>query len=446
MVRALLVASAALATVGAGASSVERPESIRGPEQVVVAVPELSTLLGFVDGKLVRIDPETLQPLPGKGIVIGSGGCAASQGGTACWTFPAWTISPDGTRLAVARNLSSSVRVVHVGRMRITADLPWGFDGGSIGALAWLAPQRVLAVQEAFGERERLIAFDLAKKRVVVRRALNGTVIQLGRTARELVLLLAPAESIGRARIAVVDPRGAVRFAHLERILVGSKLLGTGSQHRVDIRTPGLAVDPQSRRAFVVAQGLAAEVDLRTLAVSYHSLERPPSLLSRLWNWLEPAAYAKQVSGYHRQAQWLGADLVAVSGTDTEDGRYRAAGLLVIDTRTWSVRTIDRGAMSFEVAGDALLATGGSWDAASQRNVGIGVAAYGHDGEKRLHLFDGERAWVALVYDGRAYVGLTGSGQEPLRVVELATGRVLGTRQQPLPWLLVGVASGWWEG
>jgi hypothetical protein len=444
MRRDVLLAALGLALFVTGGLRSEPSASGAAPAQLQSPGPQLAALLGFVDERLVSVDPATLQALPGTGIAVGSGGCSQSQGGTACRTNPSWAVAPDGAQLAIARNDVSSLRLVDVGRMRVSADLRWGFDGGLIGGLAWLAPRRVLAIQEVSSERQRLIAFDLAEKRIVVRRTLGGRVLQLRRTAREVVLLLAPPRSIGPARVAVVDRRGAVRFARVGRILVGSKLLGTGSNHRVDARSPGFAIDSQGRRAFVVAQDLAAEVDLRTPAVSYHSLDRSPSLLSRLWSWLEPVAHAKQVSGYHREARWLGADLIAVSGSDTEQGRYRPAGLLLVDTRTWNVRTIDRGATGFRVTADALLATGGWWDKATKRTIGIGVAAYGFDGGKRFELLGGEHAWIAEVYGGRAYVGVAG-GAEPLRIVDLTSGQIVGLRQEPLPWLLLGAGSGWWD-
>ncbi|MBA2460706.1 MAG: hypothetical protein H0V45_02880 [Actinobacteria bacterium] len=327
--------------------------------------------------------------------------------------------------------------------MRVTADIRLG--GGAVGALAWLTGGRVLALQEVASERQRLIAVDLAKTRVASRRALGGSVLRLGRTARELVILLAPAQAIGPARIAVADRQGAVCFVRLERILAGSKLLGTGSDHRVDTRLPGLAVDAQGRRAFVVDRSLAAEIDLKSLAVSYRTLERPASFIGGLRNWLEPAAQAKQVSGHMRAAGWLGGDRLAVSGTDTEQTGTQPAGLLVIDTRRWNIQTIERRATSFVVAGNLLLATGGSWDPATSKTIGIGLAAYGFDGESRFRLFDGESAWLAQIYSGQAYVGM--SGQEgPLQIVDLTAGRVVSERRPPLPWLVQGVASGWWEG
>jgi len=445
MFRALLAGCLALAAVaGSGVVGFAGSDASSALARTAAPAPQLAQLLGFADARLVRIDPQSLRPLSGTRIAVGPGGCAPRQGGIACWTNPPWTVSPNGTRLAVAENDASSLRLVDVARMRVTASARVG--GGAIGALAWLAPGTLLAVQEIPGERQRLLAVDLVKRQVTTRKALSGSVKRLAKTGQELVLLLGPAQSIGVARIAVADRRGTVRFVRLERILAGSKLLGTGSDHRVDSQLPGLAVDPEGHRAFVVGKNLAAEIDLRTLAVSYHTLQPKASFLSRVWNWLEPTAAAKQVSGYFREAHWLGGDLLAVSGTDTEQGETQPAGLLVADTRGWSVRTIDRSAMSFEAVGDVLLAIGGSWDASTERTTGIGLVAYGVDGTERYQLFDGQQAWFALVYGGRAYVGISGQGAEPLRIVDLATGQVVGTRQTALPWLLLGPGSGWWGG
>src|SRR5687768_8556340 len=149
-----------LGSVGADARSATQPQ-----------------LLGFAAAKLVRLDSETLRPLPGQGIAAGSGGCAARQGGTACWTVPPWTFSPDRSRLAIVRNNASSLRLVDVSRMRVTGNVP--LAGGSVGAAAWLARGRVLAVQEAAAGGQQLVAIDVAARRVVSRRPLGGSVVQL---------------------------------------------------------------------------------------------------------------------------------------------------------------------------------------------------------------------------------------------------------------------------
>src|SRR5919108_151388 len=55
-----------------------------------------------------------------------------------------------------------------------------------------------------------------------------------------------------------------------------------------------VAVDKAGNRAFVVGAGSpVAEVDLETLAVTYHDLATPVSLPGRLHDWLEPPAETK---------------------------------------------------------------------------------------------------------------------------------------------------------
>jgi hypothetical protein len=436
MFRALLATSFGVATfVAAGVGFFAAAEASSAHAKSAAAGPQLSQLLGFTNAALVRVDPQLLQPLDAKRIQVGSGGCAPRVGGTACWSIPPWAVSPDGKQLAVARNDASSLRLVDVDRMRVTANIR--IDGGAIGAIAWLAPRRVVAVQEIPGERQRLLAVDLVKRRVAARHALGGSVERLAQTSQELVMLLAPAKAIGPAKIAVANRLGAVRFVRLQKILAGSKVLATGSDHRVDTELPGLDVAPQSRRAFVVGNGVVAEIDLRNLEVSYATLERR-TLLSQL----KPAAATKQESGHVREARWLGGDLLAISGADTEQSRTQPAGLLIADTRGWSVRVIDRGATGFEVAGDLLLAMGGNWDAVTGRATGMGLAAYAFDGRKRFQVFDGEQAWLAEVYGGRAYVGIV--GRDGLSIIDLTAGNVVGARAQPLPWLLLGDGASWW--
>jgi hypothetical protein len=360
--------------------------------------------------------------------------------------------------LAVARNdgaVARSVRLVDVESMRVAADIR--VTGGAIGLLAWSAGERVLALQETCcDERQRLLAVDVASHKVVGRRQLGGTVVRVGRTARELVLLVAPAQKVGAARLAVVGGRGGVRFLRLERILAGERLLDR-SEHRFERQLPGLAVDPQGRRAFVAGPDVVADVDLVELRATYHEPVQSASALARLRDWLDPAAHAKGASGPTRSARWLGGGHVAVAGADEEwftnnrgegQTRIRAAGLSIIDTHDWRMRLVDPGASDLRVAGDLLLATGGSWDSATGKGEAIGLAAYSFDGAKRFDRFDGREAWIDEVYDGRAYVSVA-APEAPSKlefpIVDLVSGRTLGRHPPRLPWLLLDAASSWWD-
>ena len=392
--------------------------------------------------KLVRFRTRTLERLPGNTIDVGSGGCASRDQGTACWAVPPWSFSPDGAHVALARNTASTVRglrLVDVARLRVAGDVP--LSGGPIGALAWVTPEKLLAIQEiCCSERQRLLLIDVARGRVEAREALSGSIIRIGRTPRGLVMLVAPVGGIGPASLAVTDDNGAVRYARLQSITAGTRPLQ--GDHRFEKRLPALAVDAGGGRAFVIDRTLVAEIDLGSLSVSYHQpRQRAPSARSKL------------TSGFWREGRWLGGGAVAVSGADeerspdahdAEQTRTRPYGLRLLDTRHWSVRTVDPEATSFLFSGDLLLATG----AVGSNGTGTGLAAYGRTGRRRFHLFAGRQAWLAEIVGNRAFVGVSRSDgrEERLRVVDLSHGRVIGTKPEPLPTLLLGRASGWWGG
>src|SRR5688500_13507296 len=97
MFRAVLATSIGLTLAGAcGLIGPATPEASSAPARIAAPGAKLAQLLGFVDARLVGVDRETLRPLPGTGVAVGSGGCASRQGGTACWRNPPWTTSSNG--------------------------------------------------------------------------------------------------------------------------------------------------------------------------------------------------------------------------------------------------------------------------------------------------------------------------------------------------------------
>jgi hypothetical protein len=384
---------------------------------------------------LARVDPLTLRVLAGKRLDVGSGGCVSRYGGEECWGLPAWAYSPGHGLLAVARNDAlgaRSLRLIDLARMRVSTDIP--ITGGPVGALAWLTGERLLALQEVCCTgAQRLVVVDLARRRVQARHGLGGSVLRVAQTGRDLVLLLAPAQAIGPARLAVIDGLGRVRFVSLQGMLAGVKWFNSDS-HR-DIELPGLALDPSAQVAFVVNPTRAAEIRLGSLAVTYRALR-------------SKAATAKGANGDVRTAVWLGRGQLAVTGEhDTFNAggtqATAAAGLLLLDTATWSVRALDAGATGVVAWRDLLLATG-----ASAMGVGsdTGLAVYASDGSLRFHLFAGKQVWLGSVYRGLVDVSVAPAGGQPQEyIVDLISGHVLGTRPRWPPDLLLGNAAGWWD-
>lgn len=276
------------------------------------------------------------------------------------------------------------------------------------------------------------------------RRTLDHQLLHVERSRDSLVLLLGRRDAIAPARVAVVRPSGVVDVAVLRGVLAGGeRVIGGGRHAEFRQRIPALAVDPAGDRAFVVpAAGDVAEIDLARLQVSYHALSRRISLLRRVAGWLEPQAYAKSMEGPVRHAEWLGNGLIAVSGGDYSVTRgdrleFTPAGVRIVDSRNWSVRSIAPGADGFRLAGDLVLGVSETWSSELHQPTPIGVAAYGLDGRARFHLYEGVRAWVIHADARRAYVDPMGPGA--VDVVDLASGRVVERRaRQSVPAPLVG--------
>jgi hypothetical protein len=341
--------------------------------------------------------------------------------------------------------------------MRAIGAIPLGL--GTADHLAWLAPNRLLVVQQlCCTGRFDLVVVAPRTRRVLERTTLEGDLVQVAAAASELVLLVAPPDQIGPSRLLVVDAQGRIRSAALDGIRAGREVAEVeGAPFVSRHRNPGLAVADEERRAFVVpSDGPVASIDLSSLSVTYHSLAEPRSLLGRLRNWLEPTADAKASDGTSRQALWLGGGVVAVTGSDDHtfigaenavSMRTDPAGLSLIDTASWTVRRIDDSVSYVSRSGNLLLATGYSWDSSTQRQGGNGLAGYALDGGKRFHVFAGRRLTQLRVFGRRAYVGLDGTVRvrdthirlddgSAFKTVDLATGRIIGTRTSPIPVLL----------
>jgi len=335
-----LALAAAAAALAVAASSGERPAARAAPAAA------RGPLLGVREARgrlqLARLDPATLAPRGTARLDVGRPGCAPRSGGEACWAIPPWSLSPGETRLAIARNERDSartLRLVDVEGLRAVADVP--LRGGPVGLVAWLGRRRLLAVQElCCQERQSAVWIDAASGRVLARRLLAGSVLRVARTPTALVALTATPNAIGPASLEVAGADGVVRVVPLDRVRAGVRV--QDAQNRIETHVPGLAVDGSGRRAFVVAPGLVAQVDLRTLAVSYHTPRRTTSLLERVRGWVDPQAEAKEGSGPTRIAQWLSDGRLAVTGADEEPTRVRPAGLGLIETgdrSTPAVRT-----------------------------------------------------------------------------------------------------------
>ena len=340
---------------------------------------------------VARVDPRTLRSLPGRRVPV-----AGHSFG--------WSFSPDRSRLALGSDTPrAELRLVDLKRMRVLGDLKLARTG-AVFATAWAGERRVLAVVVTPGccglGDTTVTGVDAPRRRVLWRRRLGGSLQAGERFHRSLVLVLGPpGRLIGGSRLVIVNPDGRVRSAPLNEIRSGLGGSSTQGQDRfvTDIWNPGLAIDPSGARAFVVEAGApVAEVDLCTLRVRYHSLSKPISLLGRLHDWLEAKAEAKADQGPPRQALWLGRGLLAVTGFDGHAGHdprggqtewATPAGLNLIDTRHWSMRTLDPRLSDAALVAGTLLAWSLAWDSRTDKFTGNGLTGYNPDGSRRFHLY-----------------------------------------------------------
>ncbi len=167
---------------------------------------------------------------------------------------------------------------------------------------------------------------------------------------------------------------------------------------------------------------------------------RPASPLQRLASWLVPPAEAKEISGPARNALWLSDGLLAVSGSDaraTASGEYSEvpSGLQLIDTRTWTARTVEPHAGNATLVGGRLLAWGVSFGPG--RNQGYGLTVFGPGDRRPVHLFGSQEVTWVQASGNLAYVSLNEGSATAWAVVDLRSQRVLWHAQGDLPQLVL---------
>jgi hypothetical protein len=368
---------------------------------------------------LTRMAPVSLRPLDGRRMRLRA-------------PLEAWALSPDDKRLAVVTERATELRFVDVDRMR-EAGRVRTFVNGAYASVVWSRRDRLWIVVSDSGccavGATTVVTVNASAWRVIARRRLDGGLARVAASRNGPVLLLAPSTLIGPARLVSVDAGGAVEQLQLDGVSAG--LMPTEFAPSVErVRTPGLAVDPDARRAYVVsAAPYVIEADLRQRSVDAHRLVPRTGLGDRLRQLIEPDAQASTRVGAVRDALWLGDGRIAFSGSDNGavwrpneglEALRRPAGLHVIDTRDWQVRTLDERASTFVAAGGVVL-TGND----------RGLTAYAPGGGERFRVLHGRR--VEIVASAGSLVYVRTPPEPRLRVVDVVRGRVLGTGSAALP-------------
>jgi hypothetical protein len=322
--------------------------------------------------------------------------------------------SPDGRRIAYSggRGRHSRIQLIDLARWRSLGIA--GLTGRGSLNVGWASDDRVVAWTQ-YAEPHRIFWIDARTKRVVARRSVSGWAMSSVQVPGGLALALAPREGVGPLRIALAGPDGGLRIVRLEGIPAGSDYDEPGGQ----VLTPAVTVDPATGRVYVVAARglLVAEVELASGAVSYHSLEA--------------SASKGNADVWWRTAAWAGDGRIAVTGDHWPPVRGRSYdgpvpfGVRIIDTRTWSIATLDPRPDSMHVAGGTVLAAGTRWFDGARRSESTGLLAFDQAGRRTFTRFRGLP--VALLGSrgrlGYAWVRRTRTAH----VIDLDSGRTLNT-------------------
>jgi hypothetical protein len=353
---ALLIAACAAATLGA-------PASAGGAADM----PLLRLRDGHGSDLLFRVDPRTLRPLSRPIRTFRNGYSLA--------------FSPDGRFLAYTdgSRARSRIQFVDLARWRSLGVARLGRHG-PLG-IGWVSPGRVVAIMgQGFG-RQRLVWVDVPTRKVVARRALSGRLVTVFAVPGGFALAMGPHRGVGPLRLVVAGADGATRTLRLDGIEAG----GNEDAARPRYLRPGIAVDQEHSRVYVIAaRGLTvAEVELASGAVSYHSLG---------------ASAAKgNIDVWWREAAWAGDGRIAVSGEHFRPGRGRRPpdgpvplGVRLIDTRDWTISTLDPRPTITYVSGDTVLAYGTRWFSGKRPPESTGLLAFDRTGERSFVRFRGQ--------------------------------------------------------
>lgn len=362
---------------------------------------------------LFRVDPRTLKPLARPIRTFRSGyGLALSQDGTQL----AYT---DGSRARSRIHFVDLAGWRSLGIVRV----------GRRGALdvGWVSEDRVVAIDaHRPSGRRRLLLVAVPSGKVLATHSFSGQVIGTLQVPGGHALMLAPGRRTGPLRILVAGADGGVRTIPVDRIEAG---FDVGRRAGRSLK-PGFALDPDGGRLFVVAARglLVAEVDLASGAVAYHSLG---------------ATAAKgNVDQWWRDAAWLGDGRLAVSGEHFRPVRRRRMpnpvpfGLRIVDTRDWSIRTLDPRPNLIHVAGETVLASGTRWFGAGPVPRSTGLLAFDAAGRRIYVRFRGQAVQGIGSHGRLGYVWVWRTRR--LHVIDLRDGRTLHeVRARRIPFLLM---------
>lgn len=364
--------------------------------------------------RLAEVDPRTLEPIAGRALAIDA-------------QTSAHALSADGNRAAVGSYESATVRVFDTTNLaRDVLVAPLVSANAGVRSLAWLAPDRLVAVVQSYKRADRravsgreLVVLDPAKRKIVRRTKLpiGRAIVDVQASGGRLVAVLRSSNHRGTGiTLLVADAEGRVRSREIQLRPTDGVLPETR-----------LTLERGGERAFLLAwqaggggpQPLRV-IDLDRLTVT----QRPVTIAEGRYH---------PPSGFMARAESFGEHGILISGAYVplfRDGEHvPAAGTFLLDTRTFRIRQLDARANAFVVAGDRAYTFGSTALRAPAAPRGIGVAAYDTSGKRLYHAFGTRTFTQFLATSGYGHL-LRGDRSQAV-AFELETGRSLGPRPAP---------------
>jgi hypothetical protein len=340
------------------------------------------------------------------------------------WGF---AFSPDCETVALPASSRGHILLVDLKRGRQVGRVSAG-GGAAAATIAWPEPGRLVALTGAY-RSPRLVTLSMPGGRRIASHRLGGPVASAEPTSLGVVALAAPLDRIGPSTLVLARPDGTILRVPLERIRSGTQVPRRDPRRGRQL-VPGLAVDEDSGRAYVIAASspLVAEVDLHSGAAAYHDLDG-----SRTATAAKGLAYAA-----YRTARWMGNGTIAVSGDETRTAldwrrvvrrgelptRVYPYGLRLVDTADWSMRTLHPLLRGFFATGDTLV--GMDTIPVSPRHAKTtGLVAYGLDGGRLSRRFQ-DRPLARLAWASWPYAYVSMRGRRVTHAIDLRTGRSAG--------------------
>ena len=339
-------------------------------------------------------------------------------------------VDPERRLIALGGYNFGKVLLVDPGAMQIHGKLQVTPKDGldEVDVVAWPRPDRLIGYAQESAAHHllpgRVFLADPVSGDLVKSVPVGGSVMSATATGRGAAFLVARVSRVDRARVALMDARGELQTVELRKTRAGYVDPGTPGDNL--LRDPAI-VSVRDKVYVIGAREPVAEIDVRSGAVSYHSV--PGLMKGRLRaTTFVATGSAGPLEVLRRQAVVVRGARVLVTGDERHQVRPNGHRMRefervaqIIDLAKWRVRHSFEGLSEVELAGRVVIGKAGAYRVALRPK-----------GEVLFRRRVGGRQWV-VVGDRLLEAGQIGRDAFEL---DVHTGRELRGLGELDPWRL----------